>query len=171
MKYISFSNQDIFRQLWPSWDGIGKLKETPLLNCYLLERGSFFNYLYKVLYNAGFGVLTLEVIKSSIFWDITPCSLLKVHRPFLLPTSPLFLAWLILRRWIWRRQVATKRQFFFNGLYGVISIDHQWSQCKGQFCGPPLYIYLSIYGVISYTHGIYMFCCIIEEICKVYTII
>jgi hypothetical protein len=25
---------------------------------------------------------------------------------------------------------------------GICTIDHQWSQCKGQFCGPPLHIYL-----------------------------
>jgi hypothetical protein len=27
---------------------------------------------------------------------------------------------------------------------GECTIDHQWSQCKGQFCGPPLYIYLTL---------------------------
>jgi hypothetical protein len=30
----------------------------------------------------GFEVLTAVVMKSSIFWDITPCSLLKVNRGF-----------------------------------------------------------------------------------------
>jgi hypothetical protein len=33
-------------------------------------------------YVLGFEVLTAVVIKSSIFWDITPCSLLKVNRRF-----------------------------------------------------------------------------------------
>jgi hypothetical protein len=31
---------------------------------------------------AGFEVLTAVVIKSYIFWDITPCSLLKINRRF-----------------------------------------------------------------------------------------
>jgi hypothetical protein len=37
----------------------------------------------QLLYNskvAGFEVLTEVVMKSSIFWDITPCSLLEVNR-------------------------------------------------------------------------------------------
>jgi hypothetical protein len=32
--------------------------------------------------NVGFGVLTTMVMKSTIFWDITPCSPLKVNRRF-----------------------------------------------------------------------------------------
>jgi hypothetical protein len=32
--------------------------------------------------NSGFEVLTAVVIKSFIFWDITPCSPLKVSRLF-----------------------------------------------------------------------------------------
>jgi hypothetical protein len=31
---------------------------------------------------AGFEVLTEVVMKNSIFWNITPCSLLKVNRNF-----------------------------------------------------------------------------------------
>jgi hypothetical protein len=36
----------------------------------------------------GFEVLTAVVMKSSIFWDITPCSLLKVNRHFGGTSSP-----------------------------------------------------------------------------------
>jgi hypothetical protein len=36
----------------------------------------------ELLYSVGFGVLTAIVMKSSIFWDITPCSQLKVDRRF-----------------------------------------------------------------------------------------
>jgi hypothetical protein len=32
--------------------------------------------------NVGFEVLTAMVMKSANFWDITPCSLLKVNRCF-----------------------------------------------------------------------------------------
>jgi hypothetical protein len=32
--------------------------------------------------DVGFEVLTAVVIKSSVFWDITPYSLLKVNRRF-----------------------------------------------------------------------------------------
>jgi hypothetical protein len=34
------------------------------------------------LYTAGFEVLTAVVMKSTVFWDITPCSPLKVNRHF-----------------------------------------------------------------------------------------
>jgi hypothetical protein len=85
------------------------------------------------------------VMKSIIFWDITPCSSLKVNWRFRetyrlhlqgrriirarnqherctcrLP-SRWFLARLILRPWRWRRYVPLKRQLTFNGLRGVIS--------------------------------------------------
>jgi hypothetical protein len=33
-------------------------------------------------YEVGFAVLTAVVMNSSIFWDITPCRLLKVNRHF-----------------------------------------------------------------------------------------
>jgi hypothetical protein len=38
-------------------------------------------YYYKVTFNyVGFEVLTAVVMKNSVFWDITPCSPLKVKR-------------------------------------------------------------------------------------------
>jgi hypothetical protein len=58
-------------------------------------------------------------MKSSVFWDITPCSLLKA-RLFLLPVSFWCLSWLTLQHWRWRRHVPPKRQFIFIGLQGVI---------------------------------------------------
>jgi hypothetical protein len=77
-------------------------------------------------------------MKSSIFWDITTCSPLKVNRR-LGGTSRLhlqsrkisssacnlfsrwFLAWLILWTWRGRRHIPLKRRLTFNGLHGVIS--------------------------------------------------
>jgi hypothetical protein len=69
-------------------------------------------------------------IKSYIFWDITPCSPLKVNRRFggtcrlqqsFLPSSLWFLAWFILQSWRWRRHVPPKRLLTFNGLHAVVS--------------------------------------------------
>jgi hypothetical protein len=34
----------------------------------------------RILLHAGFEVLTVEAVKSSIFWDIMPCSLIKVNQ-------------------------------------------------------------------------------------------
>jgi hypothetical protein len=36
----------------------------------------------QILMNVGFEVLTPVVMKSTIFWDITPCSPLRVNRRF-----------------------------------------------------------------------------------------
>jgi hypothetical protein len=36
----------------------------------------------KKQYNKGFEVLTAAIMKISVFWDITPCSPLKVNRRF-----------------------------------------------------------------------------------------
>jgi hypothetical protein len=80
-------------------------------------------------------------MESTIFWDITPCSPLKVNRHFggayrlqlqgrrisrarnqrgsKWKAGP---AWLILRLWSWRRYVSPKRWLPFNGLRGVISL-------------------------------------------------
>jgi hypothetical protein len=71
---------------------------------------------------------TEGIIKSTIFWDITPCSPLKVNQCFrgtyrlhlqdLL--SHWYLAWLI-RPWRWRQHVPPKRWLTFNGLHSIIS--------------------------------------------------
>jgi hypothetical protein len=75
---------------------------------------------------AGFVVLTAMVMKSSIFWDITSCSPLKVNQHFggkcrlhIQVLKRKFLAWLILRPWIWRWHLPPKRRLTFNGLYCV----------------------------------------------------
>jgi hypothetical protein len=73
-------------------------------------------------FDVGFEVLTSVVTKSHIFWDIPPCSPLKVNRQFeatfrlyiqlcLLPASRWFLAWLILRPLRWRQHVPPKADF------------------------------------------------------------
>jgi hypothetical protein len=73
-------------------------------------------------------------LNSTVFWDITPCSPLKVSRSFggtyhlnlqggsarhLL--SRLFLSWFFLRPWRWRRYIPPKRRLTFIGLHDVIS--------------------------------------------------
>jgi hypothetical protein len=59
---------------------------------------------------------------SSVIWNTTPYSQLKLNRHFcLLPASCWFLAWLILGPRRWRRHVPPKRRLTFNGLQGVIS--------------------------------------------------
>jgi hypothetical protein len=62
--------------------------------------------------------------ESTIFWDITPCSPLRVNRLFGVTCHLLsrwFLAQLIYRPWRWKLYVLPKRRFTFNGLHGIIS--------------------------------------------------
>jgi hypothetical protein len=47
-----------------------------------MDRISYIDLLSSVHIIVGFEVLTAEVMQSSIFWDITPCSLLKENRRF-----------------------------------------------------------------------------------------
>jgi hypothetical protein len=46
----------------------------------------------------------------------------------------------------WVRELLDGPFFFFKPRSRLMrdrcTIDHQWSQCKGQLCGPPLHIYL-----------------------------
>jgi hypothetical protein len=79
--------------------------------------------------------LTAVNMKSSISFDVAPCSPLTVNQRFrgtsnlhfegrrisLQPSSCCFLAWLILWHSRWRRHVAPKRLFTFNELHGFIS--------------------------------------------------
>jgi hypothetical protein len=96
-----------------------------------------------------FEALTAVNMKSSIFWDITACSPLKVNwrfggtcrlhlqGPRISRTrnqrerrwqaelschllSLWFLPWLILRPWRWRRHIPPKRLLTLNGLHGFI---------------------------------------------------
>jgi hypothetical protein len=70
-------------------------------------------------------VLTAEAMKSSAFWDIAPCSPLKVNVHFRSSVCYLFphcfLGWLHVRPRIWRRYVPPKRRLAFNGLYDLVS--------------------------------------------------
>jgi hypothetical protein len=71
--------------------------------------------------NIRFEVLTAVVVKSTIFWDITPCSPVKVNRRGLLATCLLAgSCWNdFLRPWRWRRYVPPKRRLQLNRLHGV----------------------------------------------------
>jgi hypothetical protein len=65
-------------------------------------------------------------MKSTIFWDITPCSPLKVNRRFGGTSSACYLFSVrylarLLRPSRWRRYVPPKRRLTLNGLHGVIS--------------------------------------------------
>jgi hypothetical protein len=80
-------------------------------------------------------------LKNSVFWDITPCSPLKVNqcldktcrlhlqsqrisqpRNFcLLPASNWFLVWIIIQHWRWKWHVSSKHWLNFNRLHGNIS--------------------------------------------------
>jgi hypothetical protein len=63
-------------------------------------------WIQKITKNIGFEVLRAVIMNTSIFWDITPCSPLKVNRRF---------------GGRQRRNVPSKRRFTFNGIHGVIS--------------------------------------------------
>jgi hypothetical protein len=57
----------------------------------------------------------VKVLKSSVFWDIMPCSPLKAT------CFHWFLAWLIFWPWRWKQHVPSKRWLIFNGLHDVMS--------------------------------------------------
>jgi hypothetical protein len=74
-----------------------------------------------------FEVLTTVVMKSSILWDITPCSQVKEtsmkqrgSSTFLLPAACWSLAWLLQPR-KWRWYVPPKCWLSFSGLHDIIS--------------------------------------------------
>jgi hypothetical protein len=87
--------------------------------------------------NNRFEALTAVTIKSSIFRVIIPCIPLKVKWHFggtyylnlqgrrvsqarnQKEGGSMFLAWLSLRSWRWKRHVPPKRQLTFTGLHGV----------------------------------------------------
>jgi hypothetical protein len=70
--------------------------------------------LRKLLHCVGFEVLTVVVMKSSIFWDITPYS--AYHLP-----SPWFFACHIFPPLRLRRCFLPTRRLTFSGLHGVIT--------------------------------------------------
>jgi hypothetical protein len=69
----------------------------------------------------------LQILNSSVFWDIMLCSPLKINWRFGRTCSAChllswwFLVWLILGPCRWRRHVPPKRWLTFKGLHGVIS--------------------------------------------------
>jgi hypothetical protein len=76
-------------------------------------------------------------MKGTIFWDITPCSLLKANRRFRATyrsASHLLLCWFLVQRifrpWRWRRYVSPERQLTFNGLDSVIYRTHHNHLCE-----------------------------------------
>jgi hypothetical protein len=89
-----------------------------------------------ISYDVGFEVLTDVVLKSTIFWNITPCNTLSVNRRFggtcrlhlqggkisqarnqraCYLLSRWFLARHILRPWRWMRHTPPKRRLTANG--------------------------------------------------------
>jgi hypothetical protein len=69
-----------------------------------------------------------ERLKSSIYWDIKPCSPFKVNQETRmkrvassLHASCCLLAWLILLQWKWRQHVLPKRLWTFDRLHGLMS--------------------------------------------------
>jgi hypothetical protein len=75
--------------------------------------------------DVGFDVLTAVAMQSYTFWDITPCSLLKVNRRFGGTRSRYLLGLRIShakkKHQMGARQVPPKRRLAFNGPHGVIS--------------------------------------------------
>jgi hypothetical protein len=107
-----------------------------------------------VLY--GYKGINRAMVKSSIFWDITPCSPLKINRRFggtchLHLCFPLLLRWflarLILRPWRWRQRVPPKRlttlhyipkhKYLHNHCYEKFKSYLEWAylrtSCLGQY--------------------------------------
>jgi hypothetical protein len=100
----------------------------------LLERGWHWyrqttgTQIQEAFYKMHLQLGTTLSLKSTIFRDITPCSLLSVNPRFggtyrLLATCfhVGFLLSLFFRLWRWRRYVPQKHWLTLNGLHGVIS--------------------------------------------------
>jgi hypothetical protein len=85
-------------------------------------------YTHKLSVRLEFEVFTAVVMKSIIFWDVTPCSLFSWNRCFgaksrLHQACHLLTCWFLLklfiRPWSWRRYVPPKRRLQLNKLHGV----------------------------------------------------
>jgi hypothetical protein len=82
----------------------------------MLFKQTLFSETWKTKYHSvGFEVLTTVVMKSSVFWDITPCSSLQVGRRF----------------GRWRRHVLPKCRLIFSRLQSVTS--RRQNSSKGHF--------------------------------------
>jgi hypothetical protein len=69
----------------------------------------------------GLEVIRPVVIKSSVFWDITPCNPLKVSRAVATTCVMLFSCLVYSSSLNWRRYVHPKRRLTCSGLYSDIS--------------------------------------------------
>jgi hypothetical protein len=95
----------------------------PMSISYMVVLLCSFNY-FSTLTVVGFEVFTEVVMKSVVFWDMTPCSLLcssRLARWFDRCLTPAYLLKLFLQPWRWRRYVSPKRLLQLNRLHGVTS--------------------------------------------------
>jgi hypothetical protein len=76
----------------------------------------------KAFHSVRFEVLTPMIMKSSVFLDMTPCSMLKINWHFCLVLALWwYLACLIFHPWRWSLHVTLKHWLIFIGLHNVIS--------------------------------------------------
>jgi hypothetical protein len=118
-----------------------------------LDIVSGFGHLMKCHENCVIGVSDKDMKKSSIFWDITPCSPLRVNRRFRgicrlhlqgrwkikqetsmkqVASCYLLHIRLILRQWRWRRHVPPKRLMNFNRHPVLLDTIGFWRWCITQ---------------------------------------
>jgi hypothetical protein len=79
----------------------------------------------------------------AVFWDVTPCSTLKVNRSFgrtcrfhlHFSVSRWFLAWLIFRPWTWRQISPPRLRSISNGLLGIMykKIKNSWTLVPSKY--------------------------------------
>jgi hypothetical protein len=110
---------------------VSQTRETTITSSLL-----FFAFLVSFLCNPFIIILRHKLyLNTSIFWDITPCSPLKVNRRFVgtcrkqisgCHLISRFLSQLILLPWRWRRHIPPKLRLTFTVLHGIISqrIEH-----------------------------------------------
>jgi hypothetical protein len=97
---------------------------------------SSFNKIY-----VGSEVLTPVVMKSYVFWYITPCSPLEVDWNFgglcrfNLSAWSWYLAWFTLVSFRWRRYISPNQQLTINVIHGVISQKLELLIICEDFCG------------------------------------
>jgi hypothetical protein len=112
------------------------------------------------------------LLKSSIFWDITPCSPFSINRRFGGTCRLQGACHLLFRSWTWRRYVPPKRRLTLNGLQGVISqkmvlfvttavrTSNPIKSCLSiEVCRRSIWLYcLCFQGLIQYYHLIISHC-------------
>jgi hypothetical protein len=104
-------------------------------------------YYHKVGHNyVGVEAFTAVVMKSIIFWDVTPCSLLRCNRRSHLLTC--WSCWNFFRPWRWRRYVPPKHPLHLNRLHGVTS--QKMIHFLGHNCFLPLLFQFFIHSYRSF---------------------